>query len=292
MALLAPSGIMNRRGFRSASVVPAPPPSGIPVATTNAIVLSGLTGGYYSELNGTYLKQTNPSAFSRGGVEQQATGAVYFNSEYSGGNKDGAAIYFGTHINGGGEVGWWVSNYDDNVGLLGRVLSNDSTTVPNGGFSNPYGYTGTIALASTSSVLSYASTASITSDFLGFTLAKENIYGDGNLLYEFDQSYSTPPRPANYYAYSAWDYDTGTGNRAILAFNTSATTYYSNQPYIAPNVTLSPNTWYLIKFAGGDYDEGSRPPVPDEICVNTSSNQSASNIPRALWSPNINIIAS
>jgi len=37
MALLAPSGIMNRRGFRSASVVPAPPPSGIVVATTNTI---------------------------------------------------------------------------------------------------------------------------------------------------------------------------------------------------------------------------------------------------------------
>jgi hypothetical protein len=266
-----------------------PAPSGIVVATTDGIALTGLTGGYYSALNGTYLKQTNPSAFSRGGVEQQATGAVYFNSEFSGGNRDGAAIWYGS--NAGSAVGWQITYYDDNVYLLGAVASADNTTVPNGGFSNPNGYTGTIALASTSSVFSYASTTSITSDFLGFAITKENINGDGNLLYQFDESYTTPPRPANYYGYSAWDYDTGTGSRAILAFNTSATTYYSNQPAVAPNITLSPNTWYLIKFSGGNYDDGIIPPIPDEFCVNTSSNQSASNIPRALWSPNITITA-
>ena len=264
-------------------------PSGIVVATTDGIALTGLTGGYYSALNGTYLKQTNPSAFSRGGVEQQATGAVYFNSEFSGGGKDGAAIWYGS--NSGSAVGWQITYYDDNVFLLGAVASADSTIVPNGGFSNPSGYTGTIALASTSSVLSYASTASITSNYIGVTLTKENDNGDGNLLYSFDESYTTPPRPANYYGYSAWNYDTGNGNRAILFFNTSATTYVSNQPNVTPNVTLSPNTWYLIKFAGGNYDEGSIPPVPDEFSVNTSSNQSASNIPRALWSPNISITA-
>lgn len=267
----------------------APAPSGIVVATTDGIALTGLTGGYYSELNGTYLKQTNPSAFSRGGVEQQATGAVYFNSEYIGGNKDGAAIWYGS--NSGGAVGWQITYLDDNVALLGAVASADSTIVPNGGFSNPIGYTGTIALASTSSVFSYASTASITSDFLAFTLTKENDSGDGNLLNQFDDSPSTPPRPANYYGFSAWNYETGTGNRAILAFNTSATTYYSNQPAAAPDIALSPNTWYLIKFEGGNYDEGSIPPIPSEFRVNSSSGQSASNIPRALWSGNINITA-
>ena len=247
------------------------------------------TGGYYSELNGTYLKQTNPSAFSRGAVEGQATGAVYFNSEYIGGNKNGAAIWYGS--NSGGAVGWQITYYDDNAYLLGAVASADSTTAPINGYSNPNGYTGTIALASTSSVFSYASTASITSDFLAFTLTKENNNGDGNLLYQFDESYDTPPRPANYYGFSSWDYDTGTGDRAILAFNTSATTYYSNQPATVPNISLSPNTWYLIKFSAGNPDEGSTPPVPDEFCVNTSSGQSAGNIPRALWSPNITITA-
>ena len=264
-------------------------PSGIVVANTDAIVLTGLTGGYYSELNGTYLKQTNPSAFSRGGVEGQATGAVYFNSEYIGGNKNGAAIWYGS--NAGGAVGWQITYYDDNAYLLGAVASADSTIVPSGGFSNPFSYTGTIALASTSSVLSYASTASITSDFLAFTLTKENVSEDGNLIYQFDGSYNTPPRPANYYGFSAWNYETGTGNRAILAFNTSATTYFSNQESVVPNISLSPNTWYLIKFTGGDADEGSIPPVPDEFSVNTSSGQSAGNIPRALWSPNITITA-
>jgi hypothetical protein len=125
---------------------PPAAPSGIPVATTTAIVLSGLTGPYYSELNGTYTKSGDPTNVYRGGVEGLATGAVYFNSDYTGGNRDGAAIYFGTHIYGDGEVGWWVSYYDDNVFFLGRVLSSDSTTVPINGYSNPYGYTGTITL--------------------------------------------------------------------------------------------------------------------------------------------------
>ena len=135
----------------------------------------------------------------------------------------------------------------------------------------------------------YASTVSISSDFLGFTITKENTNGDGNLLYQFDESYDTPPRPANYYGYSAWDYDTGTGNRAILFFNTSATTYYSNQPDVAPNVTLSPNTWYIIKFSFGNNYEGIIPPIPDEVRVNTSSGQSANYIPRIGWSPSITI---
>jgi hypothetical protein len=137
----------------------------------------------------------------------------------------------------------------------------------------------------------YASTASITSDYLAFTLTKENDNGDGNLLYSFDESQTTPPRPANYYGYSVWDFDTGTGSRAILFFNTSATTYVSNQPNVAPNVTLSPNTWYLIKFSAGNYDEGSIPPIPDEFSVNTSSSQSADYIPTTGWSPSITITA-
>ncbi len=126
--------------------VKPPAPAGIPVATTNAIVLSGLTGEYWSLLNGTYTKSEDPANVSQGGVVGQATGAVYYNSAYTGGNKDGAAIYFGEHIYGQGEVGWWVSNYDDNVGLIGRVLSSNSTTVPINGYSNNYGYTGTITL--------------------------------------------------------------------------------------------------------------------------------------------------
>jgi len=41
MALFAPSGIMNRRGFRSVPVVATPPPSGIPVASTESLIISG-----------------------------------------------------------------------------------------------------------------------------------------------------------------------------------------------------------------------------------------------------------
>lgn len=120
---------------------------GIIVATTNAIILSGLTGGYYSLLNGTYTKSTDPANVYSGGVEYQATGAVYFNSAYTGGNKDGAAIFFGPNFYGGGGVGWWIGWYDDNTSALAVVVSADSTTVPTGGYSFiPLEVTGTITL--------------------------------------------------------------------------------------------------------------------------------------------------
>jgi len=122
-------------------------PSGIPVATTNAIVLSGLTGPYYSQLNGTYTKSGDPASVYNGGVENQATGAVYFNSAYTGGNKDGSAIFFGPNFYGGGAVGWWVSFYDDNSSALAVVVSADSTIVPTSGYSFiPSDATGTITL--------------------------------------------------------------------------------------------------------------------------------------------------
>ena len=136
--------------------------------------------------------------------------------------------------------------------------------------------------------IAYADASAVAISVINFTLFKENTFEDGNLTYQFDEGTNTP---TNYYAYSQWNYDTGTGDRAILAFNTSATTYYSNQPASAPNVSLSPNTWYLIKFEGGNPDEGSTPPVPSLIAVNTSSSQSANSVPRALWSPNITITA-
>ena len=119
-------------------------PSGINVATTNAIVLSGLTGPYYSELNGTYTKSGDPTNVFNGGVDGLATGAVYFNSAYTGGNKDGAAIWYGPIQ--GGSSGWQITYYDDNGILLGAIVSADTTTVPISGYSNA-GYTGTITLA-------------------------------------------------------------------------------------------------------------------------------------------------
>lgn len=147
------------------------------------------------------------------------------------------------------------------------------------------------AVAPAPSGIPYSSTASVSIDVINFTLSKENDYGDGNILYQFDESYDTPPRPANYYAFSDYNSETGTGNRAILAFNTSATTYYSNQPWFAPNVSLSQNTWILIVFTAGSYDDGFTPPVPTSVYVNNSSGQSASTIPTSGWSPSITITA-
>lgn len=119
-------------------------PGGINVATTTAIVLSGLTGGYYSDLNGTYTKSGDPTSVTAGAVDGQATGAVYFNSAYTGGNRNGAAIWYGPIQ--GGSSGWQITYYDDNNFLLGSIVSANTATVPVSGYSNPYGYTGTITL--------------------------------------------------------------------------------------------------------------------------------------------------
>ena len=120
-------------------------PSGIVVATTTAIVLSGLTGLYFSLLNGTYTKSGDPTNVFNGGVDGQATGAVFFNSAYVGGSKDGAAIWYGPILFGVGN-GWQITYYDDNNLPLGSIVSATTTIVPVSGYSNAAGYTGTITL--------------------------------------------------------------------------------------------------------------------------------------------------
>ena len=119
-------------------------PSGIDVATTNAIVLSGLTLGW-ADLNGTYTKSGDPTNVFNGGVDGEATGAVFFNSAYTGGNRDGAAIWYGPIFGGSGN-GWQITFYDDNRFALGSIVSANTATVPVSGYSNAAGYTGTITL--------------------------------------------------------------------------------------------------------------------------------------------------
>jgi hypothetical protein len=119
-------------------------PSGIDVATTNAIVLSGLTGGW-TDLHGTYTKSGDPTNVYNGGVNGNATGSVYFNSAYTGGNRDGAAIWYGP-VPFQGYSAWQITFYNDNDFRLGKVESADTTTVPVSGYSNDAGYTGTITL--------------------------------------------------------------------------------------------------------------------------------------------------
>jgi len=131
-------GVQNIRKFGGGGAAP----SGINVATTNAIVLSGLTGGW-TDLHGTYTKSGDPTNVYNGAVNGDATGAVYFNSAYTGGNKDGAALWYGPRF---GDTGWQITFYNDNDYLLGKVISADTTTVPVSGYSNDAGYTGTITL--------------------------------------------------------------------------------------------------------------------------------------------------
>ena len=119
-------------------------PSGINVATTTAIVLSGLTIGW-TVLNGVYTKSGDPTNVFNGGVDGEATGAVFFNSAYTGGNRDGAAIWYGPIFGGSGN-GWQITFYDDNRFALGSVVSANTAIVPISGYSNAAGYTGTITL--------------------------------------------------------------------------------------------------------------------------------------------------
>jgi len=119
-------------------------PSGINVATTTAIVLSGITGTY-SDLNGIYTKSGDPTNVTAGGVDGLATGAVFFNSAYIGGNRDGAAIWYGP-ILFGSDNGWQITLYDDNSFPVGSIVSANTSIVPISGYSNVTGYTGTITL--------------------------------------------------------------------------------------------------------------------------------------------------
>jgi len=119
-------------------------PSGINVATTTAIVLSGITGTY-SDLNGIYTKSGDPTNVTAGGVDGLATGAVFFNSAYIGGSRDGAAIWYGPILYGI-DNGWQITFYNDNSFPVGSIVSANTSIVPISGYSNVTGYTGTITL--------------------------------------------------------------------------------------------------------------------------------------------------
>jgi len=136
----------------------------------------------------------------------------------------------------------------------------------------------------------YSSTTSVSINVINFPLFKENTFGDGNLLYEFDEGTNTP---TNYYAWSNYDFEQGIGNRAILVFNASASAYYSNQPSNVPNVSLTTNKWYLIVFSAGNYDSdsGGYASVPSTVYVNNSTGQSGNYIPTSGWSSSITITA-
>lgn len=76
MGFFASTGILNQRGFFSAPVSAAPPaPSGIPVASTASVVISG--NGFF---NGTYAKKVPEQALiinSNGHNSYLETGTCY-----------------------------------------------------------------------------------------------------------------------------------------------------------------------------------------------------------------------
>jgi len=142
----------------------------------------------------------------------------------------------------------------------------------------------------TPSGIAYVDAQAVAISTINFTLLKTNTNGDTNLTYGFDEGANTP---TNYYGWSDYNFELGTGNRAILAFNASASTYYSNQPSNVANVSLTTNKWYLIVFSAGNYDSdaGGYPSVPSTVYANNSTGQSGSYIPTSGWSPTLTIQA-
>jgi len=217
-------------------------PSGIVVATANAIVLSGITGAY-SDLNGTYIKSGDPTNVTAGGVEGEATGAVFFNSAYTGGNKNGAAIWYGPILFGSGN-GWQITWYDDNRFPLGSIVSADTTTVPISGYSNVAGYTGTITLALSSGIV--AATA-------------------GNLVITFAYTINKSYTKYGVVPNAAWIY--GEGDYAwALEWNPDGDNkwrlrndYYEADPVVRAKSPAA--TSAIIPTDGWVYTEGSGPTV-------------------------------
>jgi hypothetical protein len=92
--------------------VKPPAPAGLPVASTASIIVSGLPAEY--GLNGTYSK----SAWTGygGGVIYDASN-VYYNPNYTGGDKDGAAIGWSNN-----ESRWKFTYYNDNAQILTSTI--------------------------------------------------------------------------------------------------------------------------------------------------------------------------
>lgn len=86
---------------------------GLPVASTDSIIVSGLTEGF-SELNGTYSR----SAWTgNGGGALSGASIVYYNPNYTGGDKNGAAIWWRNN-----ESRWKFTYYNDNVQILSSSI--------------------------------------------------------------------------------------------------------------------------------------------------------------------------
>ncbi len=98
-------------------------PSGIPVASTASIIVSGLTDSY-ADLNGTYSK----SAWGGGGggVNQGDAVNVYYNPNFTGGDRNGAAIWWSSN-----ESRWKFTSYDDNVQIVtSTILGLSASHIP------------------------------------------------------------------------------------------------------------------------------------------------------------------
>ena len=152
-------------GVSSSSKLPSvAAPSGIPVASTESIIVSGLLEEY--GLNGTYSK----SAWGGygGGVNGDGVVDVYYNPNYTGGDKNGAAIWWS-----GNESRWKFTYYNDNDQILSSsVLGLLASHIPSTGWlagtsENYYAglatfYAGTITITAAIPVVTPTPTISIT----------------------------------------------------------------------------------------------------------------------------------
>jgi hypothetical protein len=107
MGFFQPSGILNRRGFFGETAAAAPAPSGIPVASTNQISVSNVSGFMFGVADngvGTYTK----------GGDYNGSGGD--DIRYSFDTDFNAKIAFGqfTNPNGSYDTGWYLGYYSDN----------------------------------------------------------------------------------------------------------------------------------------------------------------------------------
>jgi len=275
--------------------VGAAAPSGLPVATTNAIVLSGLTGGR-SDLNGTYTKSGDPANVGGGGVEGEATGAVFFNSAYTGGDRNGAAIWYGPILFGSGN-GWQITWYNDNRFPLGSIVSADTTTVPVSGYSNDPGYTGTITLTAAIPVSTTTLSISGGAGFPANTFTKAT--GNTDIYTCYYQTGSSDPT-TKYTFNHLWAPSTFNGNSeewqsARLGVATrkqvggSGYTFISGSNCSGVGTEAVAPTWVLFYNKGDEYG-------PFMTTYATNPSQDFNNVPTTGWVstyeiPSVNITA-
>jgi hypothetical protein len=244
---------MNRRGFRSASVVPAPPPSGIPVATTtNVIVTFGDTSGI------NYARSDYPA---------YTFYAVFNPTE----NISFQRLTFNYDIANTWSLVQYSSGEDGGLVIEATNPSTDSSIIPTTGWTYTLGTGPAITITAAPSGIPVASTSSIA------------ISGYGTLVKRIGGQEITGPLGYGLTIYDGVAYtNLGINPNAYVLFGPPPTNFGDMFPSQFSEWTL---------YSVGAYEGGDTNAWLNGTLIASSTSNDINTIPTTGWSPAITITA-